>query len=342
MGGIMTQRHRNNILNRFDTGEDDEIIEYIENKIKDIKYLTEHRLYKEEQLQSSKDVIKVRNSLEWILRINKIIKFIKYSVKLSLDYSKKLKNPIDEGKAKDMYTYYLEDSVYRLIVAWDIYKQLVNEFYNVGYHKNNTYNIFKLKNKIKNKRIWDNDKIKSLEDYLDSKEHRYVRNYLRNTFTHNVDPTDINIFHEYNNNGITISQTTDLLPNHPYENLTMIIDDLMKLISFMKEVNNDVKDLLFEKVMMVNCKMTLKCDEKIELSGVNIGKLISQKENIAIENPDGQCIDCKDKIAYKGKEICKPKYMEYNRINEDKKTKIDINEKYPKGSLSSAIKTGEP
>ena len=52
---------------------DKEIKEYIEKNIDSIKLLDECRLYKEEQLQITEEVMRIRNSIEWIIRINKVI-----------------------------------------------------------------------------------------------------------------------------------------------------------------------------------------------------------------------------------------------------------------------------
>ena len=51
---------------------DKEIKEYIEKNIDSIKLLDECRLYKEEQLQITEEVMRIRNSIEWIIRINKV------------------------------------------------------------------------------------------------------------------------------------------------------------------------------------------------------------------------------------------------------------------------------
>ena len=52
---------------------DKEIKEYIEKNIDAIGLLDECRLYKEEQLQITEEVMRIRNSIEWIIRINKVI-----------------------------------------------------------------------------------------------------------------------------------------------------------------------------------------------------------------------------------------------------------------------------
>lgn len=55
---------------------DKEIKEYIEKNIDSIKLLDECRLYKEEQLQITEEVMRIRNSIEWIIRINTTLQLL--------------------------------------------------------------------------------------------------------------------------------------------------------------------------------------------------------------------------------------------------------------------------
>lgn len=41
-----------------------------------------------------------------------------------------------------MYSFYLEDAVYRSIVLWDMLRQFLNEFYECGYSKDEEVSIF--------------------------------------------------------------------------------------------------------------------------------------------------------------------------------------------------------
>lgn len=49
---------------------DNEIKDYIEKSIDSIKVLDECRLYREEQLQITEEVMRARNSIEWLLFVN--------------------------------------------------------------------------------------------------------------------------------------------------------------------------------------------------------------------------------------------------------------------------------
>lgn len=304
---------------------DSQVIEYIKHEVENINYLIEHRLYKEEQLQLSRNVFKIRNSVEWIIRINKILKYIKYSVLNSLKFAVQVENPMDENEIKDMYTYYLEDSVYRLMVLWDMYKQLVNEFYDVGFNKDENYTIFRLKNKLKRKHIWEENKVNEFEEYLNSKKHKFVREYLRNKFTHSVDPTVSNIFHNYSKNGLLTFDMNDIIPKHPYENLLGIVDDFIEVVNRIKGINNDIENLLSQEIMIVNAKAILKCNKEREIGQFNIKDLMLNKDNIGVICKE-KCVKCENMITYEGKETCKPKTIKYYRIFEDELYILDISD----------------
>lgn len=64
---------------------DEEIRTYIEKNINSIELQDECRLYKEEQLQLTENVMRMRNSTEWIIRINKVIGKFTYAIKKSYD-----------------------------------------------------------------------------------------------------------------------------------------------------------------------------------------------------------------------------------------------------------------
>lgn len=69
---------------------DKEIKEYIEKSIESIKVLEECRLYSEEQLQFTEEVMRVRNSTEWLIRINKVINNFIYAISRSYAYAVKM------------------------------------------------------------------------------------------------------------------------------------------------------------------------------------------------------------------------------------------------------------
>lgn len=95
---------------------DNEIKDYIEKSIDSIKVLDECRLYREEQLQITEEVMRARNSIEWLIRINKVINNFIYAISRSYVYAVKMNWPLEETENSQMYAYYLEDAVYRDIV----------------------------------------------------------------------------------------------------------------------------------------------------------------------------------------------------------------------------------
>lgn len=314
-------------MDRFQS--DEQIINYIRNMIQDIYGLPEHRLYKEEQLQLSQNVFKIRNTVEWIIRINKLLKFIKFSISMSLKFALEMNNPMDETESKDMYTYYLEDSVYRLMVLWDMYKQFVNEFYEVGFKRDENYSIFKLKNRLKSEHIWNEDVVNNLETYLNSEKHQFVRDYLRNTFTHNVDPTSMNIFHDFNKNGFLTPSLKNIIPKHPFENLVRVVDDLLELIDLINVSNNKLEKLLLEEIILVNAWVVLSCGDEEEIEMATVQTLISNKDRIGIYTKKDKCNDCEFLIHYEGKKTCRPLKIKYSRIHENEIKVLDVSKEMP-------------
>ena len=123
---------------------DKEIKEYIEKGIGSINILDECRLYREEQLQITEEVMRARNSIEWLIRINKVINNFIYAISRSYAYAVKMNWPLEETENSQMYAYYLEDAVYRDIVLWDLLRQFINEFFKCGYDKDREISIFSL------------------------------------------------------------------------------------------------------------------------------------------------------------------------------------------------------
>ncbi len=223
-------------MDRFNT--DEEIVNYINESLESLEYFEEHRLFKEEQLQVDiRLLFRIRNSIEWIIRMNKVLKFISLSLNECLKLAQELDSPLDENEIKDMYSYYLENSAYRVLVLWDLYKQLVNEYYAVGFLRHNEYSIFKLLIKIRSEKIWNKKDTQKLFNYLNSGNHLYVRNYLRNSYTHSTDPTSTFIFHDFDRNRFVKPDMEHIFPHHPFENIVRVIDDLKMLISLINEVN---------------------------------------------------------------------------------------------------------
>jgi len=59
---------------------DKEVIQYLKAQFEKIDILNECRLFKEEQLQLTEEMLHFRNCIEWIIRSNKIIANIKYAL----------------------------------------------------------------------------------------------------------------------------------------------------------------------------------------------------------------------------------------------------------------------
>ena len=60
--------------------------------------------------------MKSRNSTEWLIRINKVIKNCVYAIIKSYEHAKLMEWPLEETENSQMYSFYLEDAVYRSIV----------------------------------------------------------------------------------------------------------------------------------------------------------------------------------------------------------------------------------
>ena len=212
---------------------DKEIKEYIEKNIDSIKLLDECRLYKEEQLQITEEVMRIRNSIEWIIRINKVIHNFTYAIRRSYEYAQLMESPLEETENSQMYAFYLEDSVYRDIVLWDLLRQFLNEFFECGFAVDDEISIFSFLNKADVIRKIGNTNVRKLKRYLKCAEHIEVRTKLRNQFTHSLDRTSSYIFHRIND-GKMQADLSNMYPTHPYENIVLVLDDIQKYLHFAK------------------------------------------------------------------------------------------------------------
>lgn len=130
-----------------------------------------------------------------------------------------------------IYSFYLEDAVYRDIVLWDLLRQFLNEFFKCGFDIDDEINIFAFLNNPDVKRRIGNANVQRLKDYLKSTEHKEVRTKLRNQFTHSLDSTSSYIFHRINDGKIQ-ADLSNLFPKHPYENIVLVLDDIQKFMQF--------------------------------------------------------------------------------------------------------------
>ena len=290
-------------------GSDEEIVKYLKTTINQIGLLNECRLFKEEQLQITDEVIHFRNCIEWIIRANSVIQNIIYALLQSLSYAQKMTWPLEETAEKIKYSYYLEDAVYRDIVLWDIYRQLLNEYYKCGYLESDSISIFSFL-KAKKKEL-GKKKAENMISYLNSADHKKVRVTLRNSFTHSVDATSSYFFHR-NYKGKIKPEVEHILPNHPYDNICFVVEDLIKLNGFMSDTIIEMKDYLNNKIALINVSATLPCGVKIDdPEHWNLGILKEQYERIFIpcDHP------CEKAHPHREQFVCKPVEIYYCRIN---------------------------
>lgn len=312
-------------MRQFNT--DKEIQEYIEKTIGVIEQLDECRLYREEQLQITEDVIRARNSTEWIIRINKVITNFTYAITKSYEYAKLMEWPLEETEYSQMYSFYLEDAVYRDIVLWDLFRQFLNEFLECGYSVDDEVSIFSFLNDNVVRRKIGNANVRNLKNYLNCTEHKEVRFKLRNQFTHSLDGTSSYIFHRVTNGKIQ-ADLSNVLPKHPYENIVLVLDDMKKYLEFAQIYVGKLKELLINSIMMVTIECNMQCgkvDNDEELWSVNFLQEKAEKILCQCDNP------CNYAIEYEGNLVCKPVSVSYCRMNEvDQKYrgKIDLHMDY--------------
>ena len=292
---------------------DKDIMEYIEKSIDSIELLDECRLYREEQLQITEEVMRARNSIEWVIRINKVIKNFTYAIIKSYEYAKLMDWPLEETENSQMYSFYLEDAVYRDIVLWDLLRQFLNEFYECGYGVDDEVSIFSFLNNPVVRRKIGNSGVRRLKRYLSCLNHQEVRTKLRNQFTHSLDGTSSYIFHRVSN-GKLQADMSNVFPKHPYENIVYVLDDVKKYLEFAKAYIGELEKLLIDYIMLVTVECQFKCGKKekdTELWGINILK--DKAEQILCP-----CISpCSEAMEYQGNMVCKPLSVNYCRINEE-------------------------
>lgn len=288
---------------------DKEIVQYLMEQLQKVSTLNECRLFEEEQLQITDEIIHFRNCIEWIIRSNQIITNIKYALTKSLEFAAAMSWPLEETENKRLYAYYLEDAVYRNLVLWDMFRQLLNEFYKCGYSESDSINIFRF---LREKRSEIGiAKADTILNYLDDTDHKMVREKLRNSFTHSVESTSSYFFHR-NYDGKIQPQMDYLLPRHPFENLNFVITDVLKLIEFINETVSEMYEYRNKNLILLEVTIEMPCGKKDnDLEHWNLGRLIEQYENIIVpcENP------CEKTHTYNEVHVCKPTKVHYQRIH---------------------------
>lgn len=290
---------------------DKEIVQYLEAQLDKIITLNECRLFREEQLQLSEEILRFRNCIEWTIRSNQVISSIKYALTKCLKYAAKMISPLEETENKKLYSYYLEDTVYRDLVLWDMFRQLLNELYECGYSETESVSIFKF---IKeNKAKLGDTKSSNILTYLNSSDHKYVRETLRNSFTHSIEATSPYIFHR-NIDGKIKAQMEYMFPKHPFENLNYVLNDVLKLIEFFDEIIKEMYEYRNNNFILLNIITIMPCGkEVVDSSYWNLGILKEKYEQIIIPCE----AHCDKANKYNGIYVCKPKEIHYKRIHSE-------------------------
>lgn len=290
---------------------DKEIVQYLEEQLNKINTLNECRLFREEQMQLSEEILNFRNCIEWIIRSNQVISNIKFALSKCLEFATKMISPLEDTENKKMYSYYLEDAVYRDLVLWDMFRQLLNEFYECGYSETESISIFKFIKENKSK-IGDT-KANNILTYLKSSDHKHVRETLRNSFTHSIEATSPYIFHR-NINGKIQAQMEYMFPNHPFENLNYVIMDILKLINFFNGIVKEMYEYRNDNFILLNIVTIMPCGKKVEDSSFwNLGILKEKYEQIIIPCET----HCDKANKYNENYVCKPTEIHYRRIHSE-------------------------
>jgi hypothetical protein len=294
-------------LNTFKN--DEELIQYLKGELEKIDTLNECRLFKEEQLQLSEEILHFRNCIEWIIRSNQVIINIKYALTRCLEFVESMSWPLEETENKRLYSYYLEDAVYRNLVLWDMLRQLLNEFFKCGYSESDNVSIFKFLREKKSE--IGTAKVDRILNHLNSSNHKMVRETLRNSFTHSVEATSSYVFHR-NVDGKNKPQMDYLLPSHPFENLNFVTMDILQLIEFISEIVNEMYEYRNTNLILLKVVTVMPCGKVIDDSEHWNLRMLNEKYEQIIVPCD---IPCDKAHTYNGAYVCKPIKVNYQRIH---------------------------
>ncbi|QLG41263.1 MULTISPECIES: Cthe_2314 family HEPN domain-containing protein [unclassified Paenibacillus] len=310
-------------------GGDQKYYQLMLKKINKFTLIQEHRLYKEEQiLMMSPDLFIVRNGLNWVIRVNKLIRHYEYCLINAIEFAQEIKIPIEETDNRDSYSFHLENAVYRQLVLWDMYAKLLNETYALGL-KRDELSIWDVIRSMRSSREpYQRRLAKELKKYCNGAFHQYVRNYLRNTFAHNGDPHGKLIFHYYGDNGMLQPDDGFILPDHPIKELRYLIIDFIKLHRFLNKINQQIKKIMLEKTILIEYHFETLCGREIT-DGRHIPITILQElhEIWEISDTDEACEECRLLANNHSLKYCKPVKFVYHRINE------------PEGTISITMKS---
>jgi len=299
-------------------GEDQKYYHLMLNKIDRFSLIQEHRLYKEEQiLMMSPDLFIVRNGLNWVIRINKLIRHYRYCLVNAIGFAQAIKLPTEETDNKDSYSFHLENAVYRQLVLWDMYAKLLNETFNLG-HDRKELSIWQvIKSMRSSTEAHQRQLSKELKKYCNGTFHQYVRNYLRNTFAHNGDPHGKLIFHYYDNNDLLKPDVDFILPDHPIKELRYVIIDFVKLHRFLNKINKLIEKKMLEKTILIEYYFETLCSKRITDDRHIPITVLQELDDIWEVSDTGEpCEECKKLSNNANLKYCKPVKFVYHRINE--------------------------
>ena len=296
---------------------DEETIQYLKEKINIIKVLDECRLTNLEQIHATENIFHFRNCVEWIIRSNELILNIRYAMKKSLEYAEAILWPLEETDNNRFFAYYLEDAVYRDFVLWELFKQLLNEYHKCGYTKEDKITIFKFIENTKSK--IGIHKYDIIYNYLKSEPHQFVRNTLRHSFTHSIGATSSYMFHEMNNDKIE-PNLDHLFPNHPFENIHYVINDVSQLLQFMNETINEMLDYRNENLILLEVNNNMPCGKNFKDSDYWHMSNLKKFFDFTFVSCDSPCHEAHE---YNGHQVCKPKKICYKRASSNNE-EIDI------------------
>lgn len=251
----------------------------------------------------------------------KLIRHYKYCLIGAIEFAQEIKIPTEETDNKDNYSFHLENAVYRQLVLWDMYAKLLNETYALGLKRNELSIWDVIKSMRNSQEPYQRRSSKELKKYCNGVFHKYVRNYLRNTFAHNGDPHGKLIFHYYDDNGMLKPDDGFILPDHPIKELRYVIIDFIKLHKFLNKINEQIKKIMLEKTILIEYYFETLCGRKIT-DGIHIPVTILQEidEIWEISDTDGECEECRLLSKNDNLKYCKPVKFVYHRINEPEGT----------------------
>ena len=151
-------------------------------------------------------------------------------------------------------------------------------------------------------------------NYLNSSNHKLVRESLRNSFTHSVESTSSYVFHR-NVDGKIKTQMDYLFPKHPFENLNIVITDAIQLVKFMDEVITEMFEYRKNNLILLDVVTIMPCGKVIDDSEHWNLRILKEKYEQILVPCDTSC----DKsYFYKDMHVCKPIKIKCQRIHSKK------------------------